>query len=365
LGANGGISVILGQAAGWLAQAPPSTTAAPPPSSTATSSSSASTVPPSSAPTTTQPSLIAEQPKDPSDLIKSFEGFLDRLVERLPLILTGLVAVVVTLYLARLLQHVVERTLRRTSTEAHVHLVVGKMAYFGTVMIGLIVGLAIAGVNLAVLAGSIGLASVGLGFALSDILSNFIAGIALLLEHPFTRNDYIITRDAQGTVEDIRVRATVLRTPDGQKVLIPNKLLFTDVLTNASATQRRRLEVRVNVPYDEDTEQIRDLLLRATVAVDGVEEEPPPQLLTQDFGQGALQLMMWFWVDPRTTDMLRVRSEVVAAIERTLREADVDLAVPTLIEAVPADEPVRRGNNLAGALKPEAGPADPEGRTTK
>jgi hypothetical protein len=70
-------------------------------------------------------------------------------------------------------------------------------------------------------------------------------------------------------------------------------------------------------------------------------------------------------VDPRTTDMLRVRSEVVAAIERTLREADVDLAVPTLIEAVPADEPVRRGNNLAGALKPEAGPADPEGRTTK
>jgi hypothetical protein len=71
--------------------------------------------------------------------------------------------------------------------------------------------------------------------------------------------------------------------------------------------------------------------------------------------------MMWFWVDPRTTDMLRVRSQVLDAIERTLREADVDLAVPTLIEAVPAEELGRRGNNLAG-LKPVGGPADPEGR---
>jgi small conductance mechanosensitive channel len=356
LSVNGGISLVLAHAAGWLAQVPPSTS---PPSSAATSSTAPSTVPSTTAASAWDPN------KDTNALIRSFTEFWEGLQAALPKILVGIIIAVAAMYLARLLQHGVERTLRRTSTEAHVHLVVGKLAYFGTVVIGLVVGLAVAGVNLTVLVGSLGLASVGLGFALSDILSNFVAGIALLLEHPFTRNDYIITRDAQGTVEDIRVRATVLRTPDGQRVLIPNKLLFTDVLTNASATQRRRLEVRVNVPYDEDTEQIRDLLLRATVAVDGVEEEPPPQLLTQDFGQGALQLMMWFWVDPRTTDMLRVRSEVVAAIERTLREADVDLAVPTLIEAVPADEPVRRGNNLAGALKPEAGPADPEGRTTK
>jgi small conductance mechanosensitive channel len=255
----------------------------------------------------------------------------------------------------------VERALRRTSTEAHVHLVVGKLAYFGTILAGLVTGLSIAGVNLAVMVGSLGLASVGLGFALSDILSNFVAGIALLLEHPFTRGDYIITRDAQGTVQDIRVRATVLRTPDGQKVLIPNKLLFTDVLTNASATNRRRLQAIINIPYTEDTARIRELLLEATVEVEGVEAEPAPQLVTQDFGQGALQLMMWFWVDPRATDMLRVRSQVLDAIERTLREADVDLAVPTLIEAIPAEETGRRGNNLAG-LKPAGGPADPEGR---
>jgi small-conductance mechanosensitive channel len=301
------------------------------------------------------------QERDPNALAQVYRDFWDRLVAQTPYIVAGVVVMLLSVYLGRLLRRVVERTLRRTSTEAHVHLVVGKLVYFGTILVGLVAGLSIAGVNLTVLVGSLGLASVGLGFALSDILSNFVAGIALLLEHPFTRDDYIITRDAQGSVEDIRVRATVLRTPDGQKVLIPNKLLFTDVLTNASATSRRRLEVIINVPYTEDTQRIRELLLDALTEVEGVEPEPAPQLMTQDFGQGALQLMMWFWVDPRTTDMLRVRSQVLDAIERTLRAADVDLAVPTLIEAVAAEELERRGSILGG-LKASGGPADSEGR---
>lgn len=336
---NGGIGVAVAWAATQLAQVPPVTAPSTP------------------SPGPTGDALVQDQ--DTNALIAGFQQFWNDLVEQTPFILAGIVVAIVAAYLGRLLRHAVERGLRKTSTEAHVHLVVGKLVYFGTMVIGLVAGLSVAGVNLTVLVGSLGLASVGLGFALSDILSNFVAGIALLLEHPFTRGDYIITQDAQGTVEDIRVRATVLRTPDGQKVLIPNKLLFTDVLTNASATHRRRLQVIVNVPYDEDTAATRDLLLKATVGVEGVEEEPPPQLLTQDFGQGALQLMMWFWVDPRTTDMLRVRSQVLDTIERTLREAEVDLAVPTLIEAVPAEELARRGYGQAG-LKPAAGPVDSE-----
>jgi small-conductance mechanosensitive channel len=340
---NGGIGVVAVQAATLLAQVPPLPT----------------TTGPESTATSTPDPLF--QAKDTNVLIQGFVDFWHALVAQLPQIATGIVIFLLAVYVARLLQHGVERALRRGSADVHAHLVVGKLVYFGFIVIGLVVGLSVAGVNLAVLVGTLGLASVGLGFALSDILSNFVAGIVLLLEHPFTRNDFIITKDAQGIVEDIRVRATVLRTPDGQRVLVPNKLLFTEVLTNASATTRRRLQMIINIPYTEDTTRIRELLVESTTAVDGVEEEPAPQLVTQDFGQGALQLMLWFWVDPRTTDMLRVRSQVLDAIERTLREADVDLAVPTLIEAIPAEELGRRGNHLAD-LKPEGGPADPEGR---
>jgi small conductance mechanosensitive channel len=196
------------------------------------------------------------------------------------------------------------------------------------VPVGLVVALSLGGVNLGVLVGSLGLATIALGFALQDIVSNFAAGIALLLEHPFTRGDHIATEDAQGTVEDIRVRATQLRTPDGQQVLVPNKLLFTNVLTNASATMRRRLEAHVAVPYGQDAGRARQALLAAVAEVGGVSDEPPPRVLTRDFGDGAIDLSLWFWADPRADDLLRVRSEVLEAADAALRAAGLDLAPP-------------------------------------
>ncbi len=235
---------------------------------------------------------------------------------------------VVTVVLARLVRRGVEAALRRTSTEAYVHLLVAKLAYFGIFLLGILVALSLGGLNPSVLIGSLGLATVALGFALQDIVSNFVAGIVLLLEHPFTTGDMIAISDANGTVEDIRVRATQLRTVDGQLVLVPNKLLFTQVLTNASATMRRRLEVTVDVPYAQDSARVRELLLAAAAKVEGVSDEDPPRLLTKDFGQGTLQLRLLFWIDPRRADLLRVRSEVLETAEAALAAEGIDLTPP-------------------------------------
>jgi small conductance mechanosensitive channel len=231
---------------------------------------------------------------------------------------------------ARLVRRGVEAALGRTSTEAYVHLLVAKLAYFGVLTLGTVVALSIGGVSLGVLVGSLGLATVALGFALQDIVGNFVAGIVLLLEHPFTRGDHIATEDAQGTVEDIRVRATQLRTPDGQQVLVPNKLLFTSVLTNASATMRRRLEAHVAVPYGQDAGRAREALIAAATKTEGVSKDRDwaPRVLTRDFGDGAIDLSLWFWVDPRAADLLRVRSEVLETADAALRAAGLDLAPP-------------------------------------
>jgi small-conductance mechanosensitive channel len=276
--------------------------------------------------------VLQQQPPTAEGLADSFRRFGEELVDRLPYVLAALLFLVVAVLVARVVRRGVARALRRTSTEAHVELLVGKLAYFAVMTVGLLVALSILGVNLGVLVGSLGLASVALGFALQDIVSNFAAGVVLLLEHPFTRGDYIAVPGAEGTVEDIKVRATQLRTPDGQQVLVPNKLLFTSVLSNSSATMRRRGEVLLEVPYGQEAGRARELLLRAAAGVDGVDEDPPPRVLTEDLGQGALSLRLWFWVDPRADDLLRVRSEVLEAAEAALREAGL-LAVP---EAPPA-----------------------------
>jgi len=259
-------------------------------------------------------------------LAESFREFGDGFVNRLPYLVAAVVAIVLTVVAARLVRSMVERALRRSRAERHVVVVVATLAYYAAFALGLLVSLSLGGVNLGVLVGSLGLATVALGFALQDIVSNFTAGIVLLLEHPFTEGDHIAIAEAEGEVEEIRVRATRLRAPDGQLVLVPNKLLFTQVLTNSTATMWRRVEVLLEVPYGQDAARARELLLEVAAGLEGVSDAPEPRLLTQQLGQGARLLRLPFWVDSRSDDPDRVRSELFDTAEKRLRDAGVSLA---------------------------------------
>jgi small conductance mechanosensitive channel len=229
---------------------------------------------------------------------------------------------------ARAVRRGVTTGLQRADAQRHVVVVVGSLVFYAVTVVGAVVALSLGGVDLGVLVGSLGLATVALGFALQDVVSNLAAGIVLLLEHPFTEGDHIATVDAEGEVEEIRIRATRLRAPDGQLVMVPNKLLFTNVLTNATATMRRRVEVRLEMAYGQDAARARELVLAAVAEVEGVSDDPEPRLLTEDLGQGARSLRLWFWVDSRRADVLRVRSEVLDAAERRLRDAGIELGLP-------------------------------------
>ena len=259
-------------------------------------------------------------------LAESFREFGDGVVHRLPYLVAAVVAIVLTVVVARLVRSGVERALRRGRAERHVVVVVATLAYYAAFALGLVVALSLGGVNLGVLVGSLGLATVALGFALQDIVSNFTAGIVLLLEHPFTEGDHIAISEAEGEVEEIRVRATRLRAPDGQLVLVPNKLLFSQVVINSTATMRRQVEVLLEVPYGQDATRARQLVLEVAAGLDGVSGDPEPRLLTQDLGQGARRLRLSFWVDSRSHDPARVRGELLDSAEQRLGEAGISLA---------------------------------------
>ncbi len=267
-----------------------------------------------------------EQAPSVEGLVGSFKRFGDRFIGQLPNLLAALVFLALTVVLARLVRRGVEAGLRRTSTEAYVHLLVGKIAYFATMLLGAVVALSIGGVNLGWVVGSLGLVTVALGLALQDVLGNFVAGIVLLLEHPFTRGDEIAVEDVEGTVEDIRVRATQLRTPDGQQLIIPNKLLFTSVITNSTATMHRRVDVRLRVPGTEVSPKLRASLLEVAGRVQGVSRDPEPRLLVENLDDDKIELLLWFWVDPRRDpELQRVRSEVLEATQAVLARSNMDL----------------------------------------
>ena len=259
-------------------------------------------------------------------LAESFREFGDAFVHQVPHLLAALVAILLSVLVARVVRRGVEGTLSRADAPRHVRVVVATLAFYAAGAVGLVVALSLGGVNLGVLIGSLGLATVALGFALQDIVGNFTAGIVLLLEHPFTEGDHIASADVEGEVEEIRVRATRLRAPDGQLVIVPNKLLFTQVLTNSTATVARRVEVPMELPYGQDAARARELVLAAAAEADGVSEDPAPRLLTQDLGQDGRRLRLVFWVDARGHDAQAVRSRLLEDAEQRLQRAGITLA---------------------------------------
>jgi small conductance mechanosensitive channel len=112
----------------------------------------------------------------------------------------------------------------------------------------------------------LGLGSVAIGFAFQDIFKNFLAGILLLLNQPFTVNDQIIVADYEGTVETIDIRSTKIRNYQGERVVIPNSLVFTNPLEVLTANSRRRTDLEVGLDYNTDLPEARQILREAAVS---------------------------------------------------------------------------------------------------
>lgn len=127
-----------------------------------------------------------------------------------------------------------QRTTRRNLERARVHpsaiLALGLVARYGILILGVIFALAILGIELSALASVVGLGTVALSVSLQDILRNFIAGIYLLIERPFQIGDVIEVNGLRGVITDVELRTTILRSPEGERVIVPNLVLFTSVV---------------------------------------------------------------------------------------------------------------------------------------
>ncbi len=178
------------------------------------------------------------------------------------------------------------------------------------------------------LATAIGLTSVALGFALKDVLSNFVSGLLLLLMRPFKLGDQIVVGETEGAVEGIELRVTRIRTYDGRVVLVPNGELFTSRVTNNTAAPVRRASVMLFLTYKDDLPRAMTLALEAAQGTDGVLHEPPPSILISDLELMDVALELRFWTDSRRSDFLATRSRVSEAAVTSLRAAGVGLPDP-------------------------------------
>lgn len=221
-----------------------------------------------------------------------------------------------------------ERILPRTRLDAGVRtsIAVG-VGHLGAVIAGLL-AISVVGINLSNLALVAGALSVGVGFGLQNIVSNFVSGLILLVERPVKVGDYVKLGDNAGFVRRINIRSTELETFERSTIIVPNSDLLSQAVTNWTHKDTvGRVDVVVGVAYGTDVDRVQELLLQCARNNPNVTDRPPPFVLFRDFGDSAyiFELRAFLFDVAR---QLRVGSELRIAIERSFREAGIEIPYP-------------------------------------
>lgn len=205
---------------------------------------------------------------------------------------------------------------------------VKQLAYYAVWGLGILVAVDALGFRPQTVVTGLGLTSLALGFALKDIISNFVSGLLILALRPFQIGDQIVMEGVEGSVERIRLRATEIRTYGGRLVLVPNAELFTSRLTNNTASPVRRGRVRLFLGYDADLRRAMEVVREAAAGADGVLPEPPAAVRIADLGQDDLVLEARFWTDSRRSDFVATRAAVREAVVEAMRRSGIPLPDP-------------------------------------
>ena len=258
-------------------------------------------------------------------LFTTTREFLRDIIGNLPSLVGALIVVAITWGIAKGVRFIAFRWAQQTEGDSSTELLIGRLSYGGVWVIGFIIALGVMGLDFGALLGALGLTSVAIGFSLKDVLSNYISGVILLAARPFRINDQVVIGDYEGTITQIQLRATTMKTYDGRVVYIPNQEVFQASIINNTASPRRRSSVVVGIDYGEDISKALTVIKGVLPQVEGVETTPDPDVLVMELAASTVNLEVRFWVDSRRAGFLATTSRVAQAIKEALEAADIDM----------------------------------------
>lgn len=220
------------------------------------------------------------------------------------------------------------RFLRRFELDKGTRYTFARMAQYIVVILGVLISFQFLGIDLSSLAVVFGLLSVGIGFGLQNITSNFISGLIILFERPISVGDRVIVNEIEGDVIEINIRSTKIRTLNNVSIIVPNSNFVSQEVVNYSfGDPSYRVDVHVGVSYGSDLEKVLKILQEAAEENNKVMEDPGPQVHLKEFGESSwnMEVRAWIYqVDEHPT----VRNEINQAIVRKFRENGIEIPFP-------------------------------------
>ena len=258
-------------------------------------------------------------------------GWFDVVISHIPNFIVAVIIAIIFSFIARLAGKGMKKVLRRSLDSTQIADLMASIFKVIVLSVGVFIALDFMGLKSTVtslLAGA-GIVGLAIGFAFQDMTENLIAGIAMGIRKPFKAGDVIETDNVFGSVHSINLRNTLIESFYGQLILVPNKILFRNVLRNYSTLGVRRIEVPVGISYADDIEKASEVIVDKINQFDFVIRKNETAVYAEGFGDSSINLLVWFWIKyPGEPDFMTVRHKGVVAVKQALDAADISIPFP-------------------------------------
>lgn len=258
-------------------------------------------------------------------LYVTIRELLQDIIGNLPSLVGAIIVIGITWGVAKGVRYVAYSWAKQTEGDSSTELLIGRLSYGVVWIFGFVIALGVMGLDFGALLGALGLTSVAIGFSLKDVLSNYISGVILLAARPFRINDQVVIGDYEGTITQVQLRATTMKTYDGRVVYIPNQEVFQASVINNTASPRRRSSVMVGIDYGENIGQAIAVISQVLSSIEEIENNPTSDVLVRELAASTVNLEIRFWVDSRRSGFLATTSKVAQAVKEALEEANIDM----------------------------------------
>ena len=229
-------------------------------------------------------------------------------------------------WLARRITKILVKLMERNKVDATLVSFLSNLTYYSLVVLVVVAAAGRLGINTASFLTIIGAAGLAVGLALKDSLSNFAAGVMLVLFRPFTIGDVVSAAGITAKVEKITIFNTLFCTPDNQLIIVPNSKIVSDIITNINAKDTRRIDLTVGISYSDDMAKTKEILKRLAGEDARILKEPAPAVAVAELADSSVNLVFRPWV--KTSDYWDVRFDLTEKIKNALDEAGISIPFP-------------------------------------
>jgi len=276
-------------------------------------------------------SFSAQLSQSYQNLIEKLSGWLDAFILQLPNIVIAIIVALIAMLLSKYFRKLAVKSTRRfTQNKTVVNLMSNLAAvFFGLIVIFIILSILNLGSTINKILATAGVIGLAVGLALQDPMNNLFSGVFMSVRELYKIGDLVETNGYFGTIIDIDLRATKLRLPTGQEVIIPNMSVIQNPLKNYSVSGMRRVDVACGVSYGEDLDFVEEVAVNAVKSIDSVNSKMPLDLVYNEFGDSSINFIVRFWIDDITQrDYLIEQSKCIKALKKAFDANDIMIPFP-------------------------------------